>query len=257
MKTVGKLITSFILLIALAIAVAVYLAVANLDSLVEDGIETYGSDMLKTSVAVGSVSISLADGGGKIEGLSIGNPAGFSDSEAFAIDQVAINVDVDSLKNLLDKTASPAVVVIDTVDIAGAKLLLEQKGVDKNNLQTLMNNLKSASASGATNQEGGDSSGRQDIRLAIRQFNFIDADVTVSSDIAGSKELDLPAIRLKNIGSDDGAPVEEVARQIIEPILAAAIKQGKQGLVDEALDKALDNDKLKGVKSLLQGLGGQ
>jgi hypothetical protein len=256
MKTAGKLITTVILLVAIAVAVAVYLAVANLDSLVEEGIETYGSQMLKTSVGVDGVKISLTDGAGEITGLAIGNPAGFGDGKAFAIDRVAIKVDVDSLKSLMDKSASSATVVIDTVDIAGARLLLEQKGIDKNNLQALMNNLKSASSPVEATAGAGESGGGQDIKLAIRQFSFTDADVTLSSDIAGSKQVGLPAIRLKNVGSENGAPVTVVARQIIEPILAAAIKQGKQGLVDDVLDKALDNEKLKDVKGLLKGLGG-
>jgi hypothetical protein len=257
MKTVGKIIVALLLLVAIGLAVSVYLLLNNLDGLVEDGIETYGSEMLQSNVSVGGVKISLTDGQGEITGLAINNPDGFSNAKAFAIDKAAINLDIDSLKGLLDQSSSSALVVVDSIDISGARLLLEQQGVNKNNLQTLLDNVKRYSSSGASaDQAGADSAAGQEIKLNIKQFNFTEADVTLSSDIAGSKQLALPAIRLKDIGSGDGASIEEVVRQVIEPILAAAVKQGQQGVIDEALDKALDNEKLKGVKGLLKGFGG-
>ena len=59
-------------------AVAVYLLLSNLDSLVERGIEKFGSEAAGTKVSVDRVAIDLRQGRGSILGLTVANPPGFS-----------------------------------------------------------------------------------------------------------------------------------------------------------------------------------
>ena len=64
----------------------------------------------------------------------------------------------------------------------------------------------------------------------------------MASDVLGELALELPVIRLQNIGrKTDGATAEEISEQLIKPIAAAISKA--------ALNKGLDVD---GVKQNVQ-----
>lgn len=264
MKTIGKLVLGLVILLLIAVAIGTYYILGNLNTLVEDGVEKYGSEMFQAPVSVGKVDISLTDGKGEVSGLSLGNPRGFSNAKAFAIDKAVVVIDPQSLTS--------GVVVINTIDIQGAQVKMEQIGIDKNNLQTLMDNLDrysgSSSAAGSRQNTAGQGTTGQDNtgqnaagsatepRYAIKQFNFSEADLALSSDLAGEKELTIPTIRLKNLGANGGATPEELASQLIRPILDAAIKQARQEALDSSMEKALEHEKLQEAKDLLKGLDG-
>jgi autotransporter translocation and assembly factor TamB len=62
-----------ILLILAVVAVALFL-----DKGLKRGIETVGPMLTKTEVKVGSVSLSLLSGAGKVKDFSVANPEGYS-----------------------------------------------------------------------------------------------------------------------------------------------------------------------------------
>ena len=63
-----KIILSFVLILIVAIAGGVYYVLSNLDNLIKEAIETYGSEATQTAVRVESVKLKLTEGSGGITG---------------------------------------------------------------------------------------------------------------------------------------------------------------------------------------------
>ena len=108
MKTTKVLGIGVAELVVIVIAVSVYLW-SSLDSLVESAIEKYGSQVTQTRVEVAGVKLALTSGEGTIQGIQIGNPAGFSRKHIFTLGNVSVTVD--------PKTVTEDVVVIDKIII--------------------------------------------------------------------------------------------------------------------------------------------
>lgn len=92
-----KILIGVAVVIVLAIGVAFYLTLSNIDTLVKHIIETQGSQATLTKVRVKSVHIELTKGSGTIQGLTVANPPGFSQPDAFTLGEIATRIDIDSL----------------------------------------------------------------------------------------------------------------------------------------------------------------
>ena len=66
--------------------------------MIKAGIETIGPKITKTSVNVGSVTLSPLTGKGQIKGLVIGNPHGFTSEAAIKVKDFTIKIVPSSLK---------------------------------------------------------------------------------------------------------------------------------------------------------------
>ena len=66
--------------IIIAVAVIFFVVLGNIDGIVKNGVETYGSEITQASVTLDEVEISTS-GTGKLGGLTIGNPPGFQDRQ--------------------------------------------------------------------------------------------------------------------------------------------------------------------------------
>jgi uncharacterized protein involved in outer membrane biogenesis len=86
-----------LLVLAIVAGSALFWLSRNLDGLVKDAIEDYGSAMTQAKVTVGAVTISTTDGRGSISQLTIANPSGFNTAHALQVAQVAFEVDLASL----------------------------------------------------------------------------------------------------------------------------------------------------------------
>ncbi len=63
---------------------------SNLDGIVKDAIQTYGSEATKTQVSVEDVTLKLESGYASIRGLNVGNPSGFSDPNIFELGEISV-----------------------------------------------------------------------------------------------------------------------------------------------------------------------
>lgn len=210
MGKAGKLIVGAIVTLIVVVGIALTLVLTNLDSIVERAIETVGSDVAGVPVGVGSVKISLADGSGQINGLTVGNPSGFARGNALELAQVALALDTSNL--------SAELVRIKSVLVDGARVNAIQTA-QGNNLQGILDNLKSD----APADESGDSGGTE-TKLIIDDFQFVNAAVSVQIPQLGERTGKVPDIRLKGIGAkSNGATAGEAAKQVLEPIIRQSI----------------------------------
>jgi hypothetical protein len=199
----------------------------TLDGIIKSNIESVGSDLLQTDVQVEDVSVSLFDGKGHIDGITIENPEGFSDSAAVKLQAIDIEMDLSSL---LSDT-----MLIDSLIIQQPEVYVEQT-LQGNNIKALQENL----AQSSTSESGG---------LIIDYLLVEDGVVTLSTNIGGARtaQVELERFEQEAIGRAGSNTVKSSVQQILEPVLEHAAREALEGGVREKVE-----DKLK---DLLDGQG--
>jgi uncharacterized protein involved in outer membrane biogenesis len=200
-----KLAAAVLLLVAAVAAGALFWLRSNLDGLVKDAIEKYGSEMTRARVTVAAVEIGAADGRGVIRGLSIGNPAGFRTPHALEVAEIEVAVDLASLAG--------DVVTISRIAIAAPDVIYE-KGDAGTNFDAIQKNI--AAYIGPSKQDGGK-------KLIVTEFTLRRARAQASAAFMQGKTVAvaLPDITLRDLGKSKGGMTPGELGQTI----AAAIKQ--------------------------------
>lgn len=242
-KTVGF---TILLVIVVGIAGAGYYLTQGLDGFVKTMIERVGTDTTKTPVTVGDVSISLTEGTGRLGGLNVANPEGFTPGNLFTMKDIAIAIDTASLTR--------DVYVVKEVSVDGASILFEQLGTNTN-LQALMKNMSTEGSGPAT---GGEPATESETKLAINEVNFTNGTVLLKSDVLGERTLNLPDIALRDIGSAEqglspDAIGQAIAVQLTQQVRDAVGQELKDMAREEAkrkLKEKLDDATSEGLNKL-------
>jgi len=231
MKALGWIVGLLVLVIGGAIAYVFF----NSGSLVKSAIEEFGPQFLGVDVQVSAVNLDLAQGSAQIKGLSVGNPQGFSGSHMMKLNEIKVVLDTNQI--------SESLVVMKQVVIDGADIVAVAKG-QQTNFQKLLDNLESAD--GGTGGESSEVSSGPETKFIIDSFAFTNATASLSSDVLGELDLNLPDIRLQNIGrQSNGATAAEIAEQLVRPISAAISKEVIRQGIDVDGMKARVEDKLR------------
>ncbi|MDZ7682906.1 MAG: hypothetical protein U5J63_14625 [Fodinibius sp.] len=197
----------------------------TLDSMIESNLESTTTKMLDTSVEVENVQVSILDGSGTIDGITIHNPEGFSDNPALSLKQISLKLDVYSL---LSDT-----VVVKNVEVQQPQVYFEQK-VSGSNLDALSSNLSGGSSSS--------------VNMVINYLLVQDGSVTLSTEIGGEKsaaKATFDRIELEGVGRQGNNTMEQTLRQVLEPIFKKAARQAvQQGVLQKAKE---------GLQDLLDG----
>jgi len=216
----------------------------NVDSIVKNGIERYGTDVCGTKVSVGSVDISLKSGRGTIRGLRVANPDGYSHDSVVELGDAIVAIDIGSINR------DPIVIT----EIRGKSPLVSAEVDEKlaTNIGKIRGHVQQYQARAAK------PAGKQDAgfekRIAIRSFvielGTLKADATRVGREKGQWEM--PPIELSNLGGERGVRPEAIAKVIsvalftraeqvaAEHVKAAAVQQIKneaQKKLDEMLKK--------------------
>lgn len=245
----GKVVLIGVFVIIAVIGVAIWQIFANLDAIVAGVIENVGTEVLQTPVKVKTVKLDIKGGKAGISGMTIKNPAGFSDPYIFSMDDIAVDIDVSSLgKNPL---------VIEEILIRQPKVFAEVNKDGVSNLQTLSKNIEASSSGTEDKQEPAatDESG-EELKLIIKKFKFEGGNLKASSQIEPDKKIDqaLPVISMNNLGADTGgATGQEIASEMMKILVAQATEAAVKAGLDKAIEKEKENlmnkagDKLKGL----------
>jgi hypothetical protein len=130
----GMLLTVAAVVVVVAIA-AVYLW-SSLDSIVAAAIEKYGSQTTQTDVRVSSVKLSLTAGEGVIEGLTVGNPSGFTEQHVFRLGKITTRIDLATVRQ------DP--IVIDEIVVNDPRVFYEINRAGQSNVSELKKRLPSS-----------------------------------------------------------------------------------------------------------------
>jgi uncharacterized protein involved in outer membrane biogenesis len=230
---------TFLVIIAAAgllLAAALAFLWTNLDGIVKNAIERYGSRATGTAVRVGRVALRPAQGTGAIEGLTVANPPGYSAPHILSLGAISIRI--------APRAIASDPVVIDDIRIDSPLVVYEMNDAGASNVDILKKHLgagRPAKAAAASRKDAKE----QGKRLRIRHLAIEHAKVDVRIAALGGKPRTavLARIEMKDIGGTSGAPPEEVAQQIVTTLLSEAGKEaGKAGasrLLENALERAL------------------
>jgi hypothetical protein len=208
----------------------------NLDWIVKNAIERYGSQATGTAVRVDRVTMKTTQGKGTIRGLTVANPPGFSAPHILSLGGVSVRI--------VPRTIASNIIVVDDIRIAAPVVVYEMNAARVANVDVLKKNLGTdrPTKAGAHSKKGVPD---EEKRLRIRHLMIENAKVDVR--IAGlndrSRTVMLSRLEMSDIGGKNGAPPEEVAKQIVTAILTAVSKEvGKAGasrLLEKALERSL------------------
>lgn len=246
MKTFAWIVVVLLLLIGGAVA---YVAL-NSGHLVKSGIESFGPQFLGVEVEVDNVDLAITEGSAAVNGLRLGNPAGFAGSDMMQVDKIKVVLDTSQISDTL--------VVMKEVVIDGASITAIAKG-QQTNFQQLMANLDAATGSDSqATAEAADTAPGP--KFIIDKFSFTNTQAALESDVVGQLALAIPDIRLQDIGrKSNGVTGAELAQQILKPLTAAISNEAvKQGLDIDGVQQNIEQrvrDKIgSGLKSLTDSL---
>lgn len=231
-----------VIIVVLLIVVAAVLFFSNINSLIAKAIEKNGSNVTQTNVSVSGVDISIREGRGSIKGLRVESPSGFDARDAFSLDDITIDIDVQSLRE------DP--IVIDEIRIKAPIINVEITKTGGSNIEKIRENVKAYSA-GSTGD--GEESGGRTKRIRIKQFVFEKGRVTVDASAIGLEEstVVLPEIRLSDIGGTGGAPPDEIARIILATVAKKVSSEIAGSQLDRLVKEKLGDSVTEKAKGLL------
>jgi hypothetical protein len=217
----------------LLIGGAAFYVYGHLGALIKKGVESAGPPITGTDVTLATAAVSIFSGQGALRGLHIGNPKGFSDSDAFDLGKVELSVDPGSVTG--------PVVHVRSLIVEAPELLAEFDAGGRSNLDAILSHVRGAAGGGGSSRSGG-----AETRLVVDEFRFVNAQVRV---LAPAYKLDrmlkLPPIQLKNLGGRQGLTPSQLSAEIMKPVVAAAaqaalaeyLKARGGGLLDKLLNK--------------------
>jgi hypothetical protein len=222
-----KIIAALLIPIAI-IGIALFWLSGNLDSLVKDAIEKYGSAMTQAKVSVGSVKITPGDGRGVISNLTIGNPAGFKTTHLLKVDQIDVAIDIASV--------ATDVIVIRHIAVNAPDVIYE-KGDTMTNIDALQKNIGAYLGAPENNKKEGK-------KLIVDELSVRDAKAQASAAFMNGKTVSaaLPDITMKNIGRAKGGVTpgelgQEVAAEVKTKLTGAFSFDRMLKATGELLDK--------------------
>lgn len=184
-----KKLIPIVLILAAVVGGALFWLSGNIDGLVKDAIENYGSAMAKAKVRVGAVKIEPADGRGSISNLSIANPAGFKTAHALKAARIEVEIDLASL--------AKDVIVIRRIAVVAPDVIYE-KGESMTNFDAIQKNIAAYL---------GPSEGKKDgPKLIVEELTIRNAKAEASAAFMGGKTVSvpLPDITMKQVGRAKG-----------------------------------------------------
>lgn len=229
MKTGSKITLLAIVLLVITIGAGVFYVINNLDSIVKNAIEKYGSEATQTAVRVDSVKISLKEGSSVIKGLSIASPSGFEAKHVFRLGEIGNKINIESLGS--------DVIVIDDITIHAPQVYFEMNQQRQTNLNELKKNLLgTAPVAKSTKKQ---TTAEKEPRFILKRVHFSEGKIFAKVVPLKDKEyqLKLPEILLRNLGGSKGATAAQLSHEILSVLSDRALAEVKKKGVGAELDK--------------------
>lgn len=218
----------------IAVAGGAYYVLSNLDRLIADAIEYYGSDATGTSVVVSGVDVSLVDGKASIRGLSVANPEGFEFPYAFTLSSVTVDIDTGSIGG------EP--IRIELIDVRSPEVFFEVDTDGRDNLRTIQGNLASS-----TPDASGPASDQPSPVLSIDRIELAEAALHARiASLNENRDLSMPPITMTDLEGQPAEIATQVAGRLLDAARARVREEGVGRLRDRAREK-LDG-KMEGLE---------
>jgi len=175
-----------------ALALVAYLGLAFfLGSIVKAGVNRFGPKITGTNVELASAEISPLNGHGTLRGITVGNPPGWSNANAFYLGKV--HVEMRPFSVFGDH------IVIDEISIDQPEFLYETKIVSSN----IGDLLKAVEAATGNKSAEATAKNGQPVKFEVKHFRMQGGKVMLGVGVA-ALPLPMPPIELHNLGTDEG-----------------------------------------------------
>jgi uncharacterized protein involved in outer membrane biogenesis len=188
-----------------------------LGSIVKAGVNKFGPSITQTKVELKGANLSPLSGAGTLSGLSVANPAGWSEGNAFYLGTV--HVDMKPFSVFGDH------IVINEIIIDQPEFTYDTKLVSSN-IGDLLNNIEKAT--------GGEQSGNtpkakngKPLKLEVKHFVLRNGRVTLGVVGAAGITMPMPPVELTNVGTAEGGVTPAglafaVMRSVTTSVVAAS-----------------------------------
>ena len=221
-----------IILIALILVIggaAWYFATFHMDSMIEQKIETAASASLGTQVRVGGVKTDIKGGSLTISNITIANPPGFENENAFSLNGIEAAVDYANFE-------------IKRLVIEKPEILVEEKGGKTNFDQILAGMEKQESAPVEESEPSAD--GKEEQIIVIRHFRMNGSRASFESEsLDHYSDLKVGAVELSNIKGTHAEISKVITNEIIKEITRAAAIELIKAKASEKLDDLLGRNR--------------
>ncbi|NBV00854.1 MAG: hypothetical protein EBS31_05310 [Burkholderiaceae bacterium] len=209
-----KIILGFIIFLIFIMGFTVY-GIYQLDSLVKQAIQGYGSEAVASKVTVGDVNVNLKEAKVLIRDLQVANPEGFTQAQALKAKQVEIFLDKDKLGTDL--------IMVRRVMVTQPVIVYEYQN-KKDNLSILQKNAEAYAQ--RIQKDGSATPGdpkvakTQSTRLIIQSVEIQKPELVLQDTRLADKpvQIDLPDIRLKQLDSEKGLSAAQLSAQLMESL---------------------------------------
>ena len=219
-----KKIFGFGLLVILILVVGLYVTLQYfLGGIVKKGVNEYAPRITQTKVELQGAHISPFSGVGELNGLTVGNPQGWSGGDAFRLGKVKVSMEPYSVFK--------DTIVINELTIDQPEFLYETRLV-ASNIGDLLKNIEQSI--GGKSAEAKTKDGKP-IKLVVKKLSLTNGKVTVGA-LGTAMALPLPTIDMANIGVAEGGvtPAQlafAVMKNVTATVVAAATDAiGKGGI---------------------------
>ena len=221
-----------ILLILAVLALGAYFVLAFfLGSIVKTGVNRFGPKFTQTKVELAGAVLSPLSGSGTLSGLTVGNPKGWTETDAFKLGKV--HVDVAPLSIFGDH------VVINEITIDRPEFLYETRFVSSN-IKDLLKNIEKFTGSGEKAAETKDG---KPIKFVVKKFRLTNGRATLGVGVA-AVPVPLPSISLDNLGvAEGGITADQLAGVLMKNVLSSIVTATAHELAKDGGASAIEKTK--------------
>ena len=208
-----------LVLVILAGGALWYFTAFKLDGMIKQSIEQAGANALGTRVSVGALETNLKDGSLSISNITVANPPGYNNENAFSLNNIEAAVNYDNFD-------------IKRVVINKPEIIIEERN-GETNISDLLANLESAPA-----EPDPAADGKEPPVLVIHHFRMDESRAAFeSASLDRYSDLKVDAVELNNL---KGTP-DEITRLIANEVLGEITKEAAIELLKAKASEKIDD----------------
>jgi len=198
-----------------------------IDSILETGIRTGGSMIVKTKIEVDSVRLKLLRGTLDIKNLRVANPEGSANPYALELPNFHLSLNIRSLTT--DK------IIVEAIEIEGIKVDYEPRLKGGSNLQVLLDNMQDPNKQpppdavdpkiSEAEKEAAEKEAAK--KVVIRKLSVSGGQINVTL-LAQAIPLILPPITMTGIGEEDDVTMAEAVTIFLKKLFTSVIDASAQ-----------------------------
>lgn len=246
--------------VLVAAAAAAYYFTPSLETIVKKVVHKYGSEITGTDVNLNGFKLSLTNGEGRINQITVANPKNYSSPYIFNLGEIYVKVD---LKSLTKDT-----IIIDKIAINKPIITYEMLSLTQNNINEIQKNVAKNTASVnkkqesvSTQEKAKDEKPASSKKVIIKELVVADGEIQAVANINGKANnlnVKLPEIIMKNIGeAKQDANIADIISKVISTILTTASQTVVESQLADVRGVAEENlnNVVGGVKDRVKELG--